>query len=390
MKRDESSGSNGKIEFREDVICGLIETISLPFFSILAKYFWQEYNEIFPEIKMICICLLVTLVAFFILYFMIEYSMVKVKWLNYGCMILLYLMLFVMLLRFMTILVILNQNSEEEMLLVAIRNEVFLFLITWDIGILYIFFHKKYIESCNENNIVRTEKSISKVITKESKDVVKKVEAYSSNIEEVLKKMDFDTAVTSTIIPFSYDPKKGEIKTYLIANYSYPEYTWMFPGGHVAFSEDQSPGTIAVSRAKDEANLIVSITDVNDTFAGLALEDNQVSNMTIFEPPHFLYLFKLDERAKCFKDKGHEYHLDVVYIAEVNKEERVTGNQKRITITLSANITSLDEINNKCHMATREYYRKHSVKNAERKNVPDYVETMLYNAFVAYKKSKGI
>ena len=55
MKRDESSGSNGKIEFREDVICGLIETISLPFFSILAKYFWQEYNEIFPEIKMIFI-----------------------------------------------------------------------------------------------------------------------------------------------------------------------------------------------------------------------------------------------------------------------------------------------------------------------------------------------
>lgn len=80
----------------------------------------------------------------------------------------------------------------------------------------------------------------------------------------------------------------------------------------------------------------------------------------------------------------------IVYIAEVNKEERVTGNQKRITITLSANITSLDEINNKCHMATREYYRKHSVKNTERKNVPDYVETMLYNAFVAYKKSKGI
>lgn len=373
----------------EGAVASIIASVLMSIITALANYFWGEYGYIFPDFKTMIIYFLITVALLCVIYVLVRANDSWAKISQHILMAVICILVFVLMLRFMTILFLLKSGSNNDDFLYVIKNATLIIFELGNIGILYIFTHRLYLQIQKKEVSKETKDNIAASVSTKIEDVVEEVKSYSSNVNEILKKMDFDTAVTSTVIPFSIN-KNGTIRTYLIANSSYPEFTWMFPGGHVLFSEEQSPETIAVSRAKDEANLTVSILDINGTFDVLSLHDNQVSNMTIFKPPHFLYLFKLDEKTKCYNDKGHEFHMDIVYIAEVNKEEKVTVDQKRVVITLSPNITNLDEINQACHAATHEYYRRNRVKSADQKSVPDYVETMLYNAFVAYKKYNNI
>lgn len=387
---NEASEKNTIIKFSADLLTGSIESLLITVFTLVCKLFLKEYKDILPEISEVWICFLITVVVLFCLYFLMEYHVLEIKYLNYGCMLFLYTGFFLALVQFLEILVLLNQKNSETIFLKCVKNEALLFFAVWDIGVLYVFFHKKYLESNKKDYVEDTEAIIKEVVAGETDGFVQKVEAYSNNVAEVLKKRDFDTAVTSTIIPFSYNTSNKTIKTYLIANASYPEYTWMFPGGHVVFSEGQSPETIAKARAKDEANLDVEIMDICDAWSNVSLNQDPVDNMTVFKSAHFLYLFKLDKNAKCYEEKGHEYHMDEVYIAEVCKAEPVTGNQKRVSVILNQDLSDIDMIKVACYSAVQKYYKTHNIESTKQKNVPAYVETMLYNGFITYKKLKGI
>lgn len=373
----------------EGVIASLIASAIMMFVGDVFKYFSKEYSHIFPDLKTLIICSIVFIGLLVLAYIGSGYSEIIGMLLPSISTFTLGVGVFVLLLRLMTLIYILTQETKDASACVAaLKSETLLIFIVGYLGILHIFSRKLSMQIQKEEFAKEANSIVTNAVAIKIEDITKDVKSYSNNVGELLKKMDFDTAVTSTVIPFW--EKNGSIKTYLIANSSYPKYTWMFPGGHVLFNEEQSPETIAISRAKDEANLTVSILDINSTFDILSADDDQVSNMTVFKPPHFLYLFKLDEKTKCYRDKGHEYHIDVVYVAEVNKEEKQIGDQKRIPVTLSANTSNIDEVNQACHAATRNYYRKNNVKNSERNDVPDYVETMLYNAFMAYKKYKKL
>lgn len=384
VNKDESL----KNALTEGVVASILASIIMMAITTIVKYFLQEYSQILPELQSMIICMLVFLALIYLEYIWVKHNKKNGEILPYISGTILGFGVFVSLLHFMTLLYLLNIEDKTDVFLSALKNETLFFFIIGNLVILYVFSHKLKIQIREVEFLNKTDKIVTNAMKAETDGIARDMKMYIDNVDEMLKKMDFDTAVTSTVIPFW--ERNGVIKTYLIANSSYPEYTWMFPGGHVLFGEDQSPETIAVSRAKDEANLTVSIVDINSVFEFLSLDDNQVSNMTIFKPPHFLYLFKLDDKTKCYNDKGHEYHMDAVYVAEINKEEKPTGDQKRITITLSHTVENLNDINQACHSATYNYYRKNNVNNSERKSVPDYVETMLYNAFIAYKKYKNL
>lgn len=187
-------------------------------------------------------------------------------------------------------------------------------------------------------------------------------------------------AITSTTIPVKIDGDR--VRFYLVTNTSYPEYTWMFPGGHINLEESDSPDAIAVSKAQSEANLTVEILDIYKSF-DLGLGE-AIDNMIVFPPPHYLTRFELAENAKCYRKMGHKYHLDLVYVSKITKFHPVQGPSKRIFIELplvpnNMNIDSL--IEEECNKALTSYYSSNRIHSSRRKFLDKYVLKMLSFAY---------
>ena len=275
----------------------------------------------------------------------------------------------------------------------SVKRESLLVILLCLLIVMYVWVNRRYniLDNANKKEIINRE--ITDKTTIMSSDIISSFDSFSETIGGLMKKLEFNTAMTSTIIPFFIDRKNDTFYTYLITNTSYPEYTWMFPGGHIKFDESESPESVAKLRAKDEAGLDVALVDLYNSFDLLSEDEteNRVSNMTVFNPPHYLYLFKLDKNAKCFEEKGHEYHIDAVYVGKVDQENSIKGANHRVYIPLPLKLASPEEVSQACYKAIRAYYKKYRVKSAEQRNIPDYVEKMLYAAykdFVAYAEKE--
>lgn len=189
-------------------------------------------------------------------------------------------------------------------------------------------------------------------------------------------------SITGTCVPLTWDDDTQIIETYLISNPKYTPPEWMFPGGH-AFNKIDSPfpEKVAEDRTREEAGLDVSIINFSHKE-----EDKGYGICVKTLNPHFTYVFKLDGRVKCSKEKLHKYHYDCVYIGEITNTNQGAVNLAHRSLKLSIPI----KIKSKQEM--RDFIDKKLRENSESTistNI-DYVTTMLYNAFVKYKEYKEI
>lgn len=398
MNMQQKSNDKSIVPAPKDIIASIIASVFVCIFNIVIKNFaWAR--SVLPDTLLLLLCGFIAVIVLIASYFILDkYGLKYAQILKYTNLMMIIGVCFIIILNFLAILLNLCEfgcnaknlkeiyNSIEN----SIKNETLFATILCLLIIVYIWLHRRYIilTKIEEKKILEKSKeiiehNIQDKATQMSSDIIHKFDSFSSTISELMKKIEFDTAMTSTIIPFSIDKEKNILKTYLITNTSYPEYTWMFPGGHVKFDENESPESVAKSRAKDEAGLDVTLVDLYSSFDLLSEDEteNRISNMTVFNPPHYLYLFKLDKNTKCFEEKGHEYHIDAVYVGKVDKVDSIKGANHRLYIQLPINLVSQDEISQVCYKALRSYYIKYHVKSSSQKNIPDYVEKMLYAAY---------
>lgn len=217
----------------------------------------------------------------------------------------------------------------------------------------------------------------------------------ATEVEEIKKTRTF--AVTGTCIPFKFSNDKKKIETCLICNPNYEPAEWMFPGGHAFKTNDNEqfidPAEIAVNRTLEEADLRVDIIDINNVVNTEDLdEDSEASeNENVHEQifikkvPHFTYLFKLNERVECYKEKGHLYHYDCVYIGEYTKRGK-ENKKKKLYIQLPAECNSFKCVRTVVQDAMVKHAR--SINQTISPSNIDYVSLMLVNAFLKYKQIK--
>lgn len=369
----------------KDVIASIVATVLLYLLNFLAGFF-TNFSKILPDNKTM---LLYGVIAAFVLVFL-NYIINKfgikcayiLKYISLSGIIGVSLVCFIHLLLIILEKASLDGNLYSD-LEKYVQTEVLLVFLLCYMVIVYITINAKYLYFRNKDEKSNIENKLTENSSAMSSEIIGEFNAFSESIKDLLKKTEFDTAMTSTIIPFKIEKDKGIVKAYLITNNSYPDYTWMFPGGHIIFAENQSPESVAKSRAKDEAALDVTLVDLYDSYDLVSDIDieNQVSNMTIFNPPHYLYLFKLDDKAKCYNEKGHKYHIDAVYVGIIDKINSLNNDQHRLYIPLPIKLATSDEVNQACYKAVHSYYMKYHVKSAEQRNIPDYVEKMLYAAY---------
>lgn len=375
----------------KDIVASIIATVLICGFNILVKFF-TNFGAVLPDTLLLILCGFVAIISLIAFNFLFgKYGLKYGQLLQYTVLIAIVGVGFIIALNLFAVLLDcceLVQGVEAYEKIYSsinsnIKNEMLFVTILCLLIVVYIWLHKRYVMLENAKKKELIESDITTEATKMSSHIISSFESFSVTVNDLLKKLEFDTAVTSTIIPFSIDKERGILKTYLITNSSYPDYTWMFPGGHVKFGENESPESVAKSRAKDEAGLDVSLVDLYHSFDLLSEDENEniISNMTVFNPPHYLYLFKLDKSARCFEEKGHEYHIDAVYVGKVEKSGTNKGANHRLYIPLPLKLVSPEEINQACYKALHSYYLKYCVKNSEQKNIPDYVEKMLYAAY---------
>ena len=243
--------------------------------------------------------------------------------------------------------------------------------------------YKKQFEK-TQNSFAASIRSISETMQSDREvldSISSRIDNVSSDFQKIRSIKGMNSAMTSTIIPFKRSGN-NEIKTYLIANKAYPEYTWMFPGGHVYFEEQDTPEGIAKERARNEAGIEAEIVDIYNSFDVRETDELLIDNMKVFFPPHYFNLFKLGDAVKCFREYGHEYHIDVVYVAEIKSINK--GNYKRIDIPLPRKSLSKEEIKNACVNKITNYYSKNKVPASKQHYDLDYVIEMLYWAFNDY------
>lgn len=387
----------------KDIVASIVASILICVFNILAKYF-TEFGSVLPDTLLLVSCGSAAIIVIFALNFILnkyglEYAL-KLKYIVLiaiiGVAFVASINLFVILLKMCELNNVAKPETYDAIYNIitnSLKKESLLIITLCLLIIMYVWIHRRYVilDVANKKEILNQE--IINKTTMMSSQIISSFDSFSETIGGLMKKLEFNTAMTSTIIPFFIDKKKGILQTYLITNTSYPEYTWMFPGGHIKFDESESPESIAKLRAKDEAGLDVALVDLYNSFDLLSEDEteNRVSNMTVFNPPHYLYLFKLDKNAKCFEEKGHEYHIDAVYVGKVDKENSIKGANHRVYIPLPLELASSEEVSQACYRAIRSYYRKYRVKSVEQRNIPEYVEKMLYAAykdFVAYAEKE--
>ena len=259
---------------------------------------------------------------------------------------------------------------------------------------IYILYIRITVATANEHSFEEAQKSIDDAINsinekmqsseKSISSINERIEKVSSEFQKIRSIKGMNSAMTSTIIPFKR-LANNEIKTYLIANKAYPEYTWMFPGGHVYFEEQNTPERVAKERARNEAGLDTEIVDIYNSFDIREPEEPLlIDNMNVFYPPHYLNLFKLDKSAKCYNSFGHEYHIDVVYVAEI-KKINTDGKCKRIEITLPSDCRSKEDIKTVCLTRIANYYTRNRISQDKQHYELDYVIEMLFWAINDYR-----
>lgn len=139
-------------------------------------------------------------------------------------------------------------------------------------------------------------------------------------------------AITSTCIP--YTKKDNIITTYLVYNKSYNSNQWMFPGGHVIIENGDIPEKIAIRKAEVEAGLqceIIEISSVNN------IKRKGNDKFDVLQSAHLTYLFSLDEHVECYRTQGHKYHLDNIFIAEVQKKVSSACNYETLELSFDKN-----------------------------------------------------
>lgn len=217
-------------------------------------------------------------------------------------------------------------------------------------------------------------------IEEKSKLIMNALELRSNEFNKALKKKDNDTAITATIIPFKVE--NNFLITYLMDNVaSYKSYSWMFAGGHVKSAENEAPDAIAVSRAKTELGLTVKILNAP------VVQDEMIDNMMAIVRPNYVYRFH-NRDAKCFSEHGHEYHMDLVYLGEIQavNDENILHKCVEIKIPFDKKYDQSFLIA-KCNEAKNSYYRSSRVRQKAQRNIPDYVFNMLFAAYNDYYDS---
>ena len=387
----------------KDIVASIVASALICVLNILAKYF-TEFGSVLPDILILISCGSATIIVLLALNFVLnKYGLKYALRLKYAVVVTITgvafatsINLFVILLKMCELNNVVEPKAFDVIyntITHSVKRESLLVILLCLLIVMYVWVNRRYniLDNANKKEIINRE--ITDKTTIMSSDIISSFDSFSETIGGLMKKLEFNTAMTSTIIPFFIDRKNDTFYTYLITNTSYPEYTWMFPGGHIKFDESESPESVAKLRAKDEAGLDVALVDLYNSFDLLSEDEteNRVSNMTVFNPPHYLYLFKLDKNAKCFEEKGHEYHIDAVYVGKVDQENSIKGANHRVYIPLPLKLASPEEVSQACYKAIRAYYKKYRVKSAEQRNIPDYVEKMLYAAykdFVAYAEKE--
>lgn len=249
---------------------------------------------------------------------------------------------------------------------------------------------------------------------KENQDSLKKI--VGDGIEEIQKGLNKQTtilcpmaaeveglkktttfAVTGTCIPFMFYKEKSKIETCLICNPNYEPVEWMFPGGHAFKTGDTEqfvdPAEVAENRTLEEADLRVHIIDTNNGVDLEVLDEESEfsANASIHERvfvkrvPHFTYLFKLNDRVECYKEKGHLYHYDCVYIGEY-KKKGAESKRKRLYIQLPVDCENAKSVKDIVQNAMMKHAR--SINQTVSPSNIDYVSLMLASAFFKYKQVK--
>ncbi len=225
------------------------------------------------------------------------------------------------------------------------------------------------------------EKSFDKVET----SISQQIDDIRNRFELAFKKADLDSAITGTIIPFKYDMEKKEIKTYLLDNTKQDkQYSWKFAGGHVKFSDDDSPDSIAIERAKTELGLNVKI------LTNGVIQDELIDNMQPIKRPHYVYKFTLGPEAKCFLEQGHEYHIDLVYVGEIEgiSDDSILRNCLEVILPAKSKLKK-EEVSACCNKSKSLYYQRKRVKQKDRKDIDEYIINMLYAAYCDYYDEKN-
>lgn len=186
-------------------------------------------------------------------------------------------------------------------------------------------------------------------------------------------------AITGTCIPF-HNNDNGTLTTYLISNNAYANKEWMFPGGH-AFTENDTPTPeiVAVNKALEEAGLNVKLCE--NAYGNV--KDGEIFSRT--NHPHATYIFKLNSRVKCYEKKGHKYHYDCVYIAEIESIDTGSPSSEREAFSFPISVKEKKDMSG----LIGTWMNSHKNVTYDTNSI-EYISTMLFDALVEYKKIKNI
>lgn len=214
----------------------------------------------------------------------------------------------------------------------------------------------------------------------------KKTDNMDQNPIRVHDLITSEYSTTGTCIPFSYDTQSKKIKTYLIFNEAYDAEKWMFPGGHAFSSDEAFPSSIAIQKANEEAGLDVEIIDLYHSYDISTVTNQDCADyFSVLNPPHFTYLFKLSPNVRCYNKRGHRYHYDVVYVAEIKSVLSQTAKFERLSIELPVDELTIQQLHQILTTEIDEYARSKDRKDYSKYFAfGGYVEKMLLEAHRDY------
>ncbi len=159
------------------------------------------------------------------------------------------------------------------------------------------------------------------------------------------------TALAATCVPIEYDDAECVYRVTLIRNPNYNREQWMFPGGHVHFSDGNYPPDVARARVRAEAGLEV------DLLTPVRVGEQAFDGMVQIASPHFNFVFTLDESARCTRAEGHEYHFDFTYVGVVKKRLDLTPTHEILLIEFDEAHLTEDGVRAELASAFTKFYR---------------------------------
>ena len=207
---------------------------------------------------------------------------------------------------------------------------------------------------------------------------------------------EHEYAVTGTCIPFAMEKNSSFITAYMI-NKVYQldsgetKNDWMFPGGHAFHADDSdsniylfSPDGIAVKKALSEAGLTVKLLDYDTKKLDVS---DRIENFEFRFPPHHTYLFHQDKHVRCYHEKGHKHHYDVVFICEVSTQV-MDSKYPVAEIKLTGDNLTQDDISASMNKGIASSCEKRNITSNASYTKDSYQVIMLYNAYNDYLKAK--